>query len=92
MLNAEVKDEFCRLITKIEVEYKPARESSVSSMFSVANVLPRPAVNAPEDSPKYDLGCRIRPKAVDLPIFTSGTALGTAPDNRQSFMPEGEQT
>jgi hypothetical protein len=61
-------------------------------VFFVANVLPRPAVNAPEDSPKYDLGCRILEKAVDLPIFTSGTALGTTPDNRQSFTPEGEQT
>ncbi len=28
MLNAEVKDEFCRLITKIEVEYKPAARMS----------------------------------------------------------------
>jgi hypothetical protein len=64
----------------------------VSSVFFVANVLPRPAVNALEDSSKYDLGCGIRPKALDLPIFASGTALGTAPDNRQSFMPEGEQT
>ena len=92
MLNAEVKDEFCRLITKIEVEYKPAREKLRVVRVPVANVPARPTVNAPEDSPKYDLGRRIRPKPVDLPIFTSGTALGTALDNRQSFMPEGEQT
>jgi hypothetical protein len=81
MLIAEVKAEFCRLITKIEVEYKPARECP-------------PAAGSERSRGQSEIRPRLQnpPKRRGSAIFLSGTALGTALDNRQSFMPEGEQT